>query len=117
MPAGCRQLSADPPVPMTELDIEGQRDPFRVERNRAGAAGGNALLVLSTMTMPRRSSDCPASSPITDCPPSFGAWFRVVLESYSCTDDALQQLASAVPAGKRVPGALPGGIQLRVSEP
>jgi hypothetical protein len=97
MPEGCRLLATNPPVPMTELDMEGQKDPFRVERNEAGTAGANALLVLSRMTMSRHDSECPASSPITDCPPSFGAWFRVVIESYACTPDALRRLSALPP--------------------
>jgi hypothetical protein len=97
MPEGCRLLASAPPVPMTELDIEGQKDPFRVERNQAGAAGANALLVLSQMTISRHDSECPGSSPITDCPPSFGAWFRVVIESYTCSADALRKLSTPPP--------------------
>jgi hypothetical protein len=27
---------------------------------------------------------CAGASPIKDCPPSSGAWFDVVLETYSC---------------------------------
>ena len=92
MPTGCRLLSTKPPVTMTELDMEGQKDPFRLERNQVGAAGGNALLVLSRTTVSRHDSECPGSSPITDCPPSFGAWFRVVMEGYACTPDALRKL-------------------------
>ena len=101
MPAECRLLATTPPVPMTELDMEGQRDPFRVQRNEAGAAGANALLVLSRMTISRQNSECPVASPITDCPPSFGAWFRVVLERYACTPDALRTLST--PASKTAP--------------
>ena len=92
MPDGCLLLATKPPVDMTELDMEGQRDPFRIQRNDAGAAGGNALLVLSQMTVSRHDSECPGSSPITDCPPSFGAWYRVVFESYACTPEALARL-------------------------
>jgi hypothetical protein len=92
MPAGCRLLSSTRPFSMPELDLYGQRDPFRSERNAAAAAGGNALLVLSTLTVSRHDSDCPGSSPITDCPPSFGAWYRVALETYACTSDALRAL-------------------------
>jgi hypothetical protein len=118
MPVGCELKSSNQPVPMTELDMEGQKDPFRVERNRAGEAGANALLVLSKVTIPRRNPDCPASSPITDCPPSFGAWYQVVVESYSCTADALQKLAEAAPPDARHgPGTLPDGLHLRVGEP
>jgi hypothetical protein len=67
MPKGCRLLATKPPISMPELDLEGQKDPFRVERNEAGAAGANALLVLSQMTVGRRNMDCPGGSPITDC--------------------------------------------------
>ncbi|HMF94717.1 MAG TPA: hypothetical protein VKE96_10505 [Vicinamibacterales bacterium] len=90
MPSGCRLLFTKPRVSMPELDLEGQKDPFRLQRNEAGAAGGNALLVLSRMTISRHDSECPGSSPITDCPPSFGAWFDVVIQAYACTPDALR---------------------------
>jgi len=93
MPEGCRLLTAKTPVSMTELDLEGQKDPFRRERNAEGAGGANALLVLSKMTVSRQNSECPSSSPITDCPPSFGAWFDVVVESYACLPDALRKLS------------------------
>jgi hypothetical protein len=77
---------------MNELDLKGQKDPFRAERNAAGTIGGNALLVLTRETMARRDLECPGSSPITDCPPSVGAWFDVQIATYACTPDALQGL-------------------------
>jgi hypothetical protein len=82
---------------MPELDLEGQKDPFRRERNAAGVAGANALLVLSQKTIGRRNMECPGSSPITDCPGSFGAWFRVAIETYACTPDALRKLSTPPP--------------------
>jgi hypothetical protein len=94
MPDGCRLLTSKPPMEMPELDLEGQKDPFRVVRNETGAAGGNALLVLSQMTISRHDDECPSTSPITDCPPSFGAWYRVALESYVCSADALGRLSA-----------------------
>ena len=97
MPEGCRLLATKPPISMPELDLDGQKDPFRVERNDAGAAGANALLVLSRMTMGRRNMDCPGGSPITDCPGSVGAWFRVAVETYACTPDALHTLSTSPP--------------------
>lgn len=93
MPEGCRLLRTKPPVSMPELDLEGQKDPFRRERNAEGAEGANALLVLSKMTVGRRDFECPGSSPITDCAGHFGAWFDVVVESYACTPDALRELS------------------------
>ena len=39
MPEGCRLLRTKPPVSMPELDLEGQKDPFRRERNAEGAEG------------------------------------------------------------------------------
>jgi hypothetical protein len=97
MPDGCARLSASAPVSMPELDLEGQKNPFRVERNEAGAAGANALLVLKQMTRSREDFNCPTTSPITDCAPSFGAWYRVVVERYACTPHALSALAAIPP--------------------
>src|SRR5262245_39320865 len=85
MPDGCKLLHTTSPVSMTELEIEGQKDPFRTQRKETAAAGGNALLVLSKVTIGRRDFECPSTSRITDCPPSSGAWLQVVFESYSCT--------------------------------
>jgi hypothetical protein len=101
MPKGCRFITATVPLTMTELDLEGQNDPFRRERNDAAAAGANALLILRQMTKARRDSECTVGLPITDCPPSFGAWFRVVIESYACTPDGLNALAALPPSTER----------------
>jgi len=96
MPSGCRLVTATSPVSITEAEIESQKDPYRVQRNQASAAGANALLVLSRVQVSRRDLNCPSSSPITDCPLSSGAWYRVVFESYACTPDALKTLATPV---------------------
>lgn len=94
LPDGCRLVAAKPAFSTTELEIEGQKDPFRVTRNEAGAAGANVLLVLKRTILSRHDLECPGSSPITDCPPSSGAWYRVVLESYACTPDALHAMSA-----------------------
>ena len=78
--------------PVTEADIAVQKDPYRLGRNEAGAAGANTLLVRSRVTAPRRTVNCPVASPITDCPGNSGAWYALVYESYACTPDALKQL-------------------------
>ena len=98
MPSGCRLLSTTPPRSISELDLTGQKDPFRAERNAAAAAGGNALLVLTRMTMSRHDLECPGSSPITDCPPSVGAWYDLQIETYACPPDALRTLTKVAPA-------------------
>lgn len=92
MPEGCRLVATKPPVKLTEMEMYGQKDPYRSMRNEAGTAGANALLVRPHMIVARRDFDCPAKAPITDCPGSSGAWYEVTFESYSCTDDALQKL-------------------------
>ena len=92
MPEGCRLVATQPPVSMTEADIAVQKDPYRLGRNEAGAAGANTLLVRSRVTAPRRTVNCPVASPITDCPGNSGAWYALVYESYACTPDALKQL-------------------------
>src|SRR5262249_39630787 len=89
MPDGCTLVATKPPVKLTELEMFGQKDPYRLMRNEAAAAGANTLLVRSHMIIARRDFDCPAKSPITDCPGSDGAWYEVTFESYSCSADAL----------------------------
>jgi hypothetical protein len=79
---------------MTEAEMDGQRDPFRVERANAAGAGANALLVLSKEIMARRDFECPRALRITDCPASSGAYLQVVFESYACTASALKTLSA-----------------------
>lgn len=95
MPQGCRLLATGPRRSTTELDLTGQKDPFRAERIGAAAAGGNALLVLKRQTHSRSDFECPGSSPITDCPPSFGAWYDIQIETYTCLPEALRALPAA----------------------
>jgi hypothetical protein len=95
--AGCRRLSSSEPRFITELEMEGQKDPFRVERNATGAEGGNALLVQTRMIIGRRDPECTESLRITDCPATSGAWFRMVVAGYACTDEGLQALANYQP--------------------
>jgi len=107
MPEGCRLVTSSPSDTMTELDLEGQKDPLRRYRNDAAAAGANALLMLKRKIVSRQDSECPASSPITDCPPGFGAWFRVVIESYACTPQALDALSKLPVRSDRDIGRIP----------
>ena len=103
MPADCRLLQTAKPVNMTELEMEGQRDPFKVQRADAAAAGGNTLLVLSKIIQPRRDFECAKAMRITDCPASSGAWLQVVFESYACSAEALKTLSTPpakVPKGE-----------------
>src|SRR4051812_20231008 len=74
MPEGCRSLGTQPLGTMTEAEIAVQKDPYRLGRNEAGRAGANALLVRSSLLVPRRTFDCAVASPITDCPGNSGAW-------------------------------------------
>lgn len=97
MPEGCRLLLSHPPVDMNELQMTGSKDPFHAERERAAAAGGNVLLVRSMLIVPRQDYNCPAASPITNCPPSEGYWARVVFEDYACSDAAKAALPSTKP--------------------
>lgn len=94
MPEGCRLLFSHPPVDMNELQMTGSKDPYHDQRVRSAAAGGNTLLVRSQLIVPRQDYNCPAASPITDCPPSDGYWARVVFEDYSCSGAAIATLRS-----------------------
>jgi hypothetical protein len=107
MPEGCRLVTASPRETTTELDLEGQKDPLRRYRSDAAREGANALLVLKRRIISRHDSECPSSSPITDCPPSFGAWFQVVIESYACTPEALEALAKLPVRSDRDIGRIP----------
>jgi hypothetical protein len=95
LPAGCRLVGAHPSVDQTERDLA--ISEFRRERERAASSGANVVLAREEMIVPRRDYDCPASSKITDCPPSEGAWFRVVYEDYACSPDAVDALRSPSP--------------------
>ena len=75
----------------------GSNQPFRTQREEAASSGANALVVRTHQIYSRRNFDCPAASPITDCPGTSGAWFDVVFESYACPTDALQDLAALEP--------------------
>jgi hypothetical protein len=107
MPEGCRLLGTKPPVTMTEAEIAVQKDPYRVARNEAGADGANALLVRSSILVPRRTFNCPVASPITDCPGNSGAWYSIVFESYACSPEAVQQLKTPPPPPRPKPKATP----------
>jgi hypothetical protein len=92
MPEGCRLLTTSSPVSMTELEMEGQKDPYQIQRSRARSDGANVLLVLSKTIIGRRDLECPGALRITDCPPGSGAWLRVVFQNYACTPEALRTL-------------------------
>jgi hypothetical protein len=85
MPSGCRLVKATQPVSLSELELEGQEDPYHAQKKEAADSGANALLVLSKIAVARRNVECPPALKITDCPPSSGAWYRVAFESYTCT--------------------------------
>jgi hypothetical protein len=93
LPSGCRMLASHPSVERTELDLA--TSDLVGERERAVRAGGNVVVAREEMLVPRRDDDCPAASPITDCPPSEGAWFRVVYQDYACSEDAAGELRRA----------------------
>lgn len=75
--------------------MEGQAHPFAKQQSASAAEGGNVLLVLKKMVRPRLDFECPNAVPIGDCPGSSGAWFDVVMESYTCTPDAILVLNTA----------------------
>jgi len=93
MPRGCREVLRTPPEQLSELDRTGSKDPYRTQRAATAKAGGNLLLVLDHQLTPRSNFDCPAASPITDCPPSLGAWYDVVFVSYGCSAQSLGELS------------------------
>jgi hypothetical protein len=90
LPEGCRLIGANPSVDRTERELA--TSDFIPERERAAGAGANLVVARSEMLVPRQNYDCPAASPITDCPPSEGAWYRVVYEDYACSPAALDAL-------------------------
>jgi hypothetical protein len=77
---------------MTESEIAGQAHPFASQQNASAVNGGNVLVVLKGLMRSRRDPDCPASSPIRDCPGSSGEWYHVVFETYMCTPEAIRTL-------------------------
>ena len=65
---GCSLVATHESVDLTELDLANEIPPFVRERNRAAADGANVLLARTRVLVPR-GFECPAASPITDCPP------------------------------------------------
>jgi hypothetical protein len=95
LPDGCSRVTvALKDERMSEQEIEGQADPFRRQRNDVGAAGGNLLLVLKQMERGQRGFECPPTSKITDCGGMSGAWFRIEFQTYTCSADALKEIAA-----------------------
>jgi len=93
LPAGCHEVFRLPPQHWSELDREVPRDPYATQRTLTVQSGGNVLLVLSKVIVPRECvGGCPAAVPITDCPPCVGAWFDLVFVSYACPASALAKL-------------------------
>jgi hypothetical protein len=103
MPAGCRSVSAKPVVPMTELEMIGDKQAFRRQREEAATSGANTLLVRTHLVHPR-GFNCPVASPITDCPGTSGAWYDVVFEGYACDAEALEKLATPPATAARPAG-------------
>ena len=97
MPEGCRLLFSHPPEFMNELQMTRSKDPFHAERLRVQTAGGNVLLARFRIDVPRQDYDCPAASPITNCPPSEGYWATVVFEDYACSRGAIGSLSPSKP--------------------
>jgi hypothetical protein len=42
----------------------------------------------------QRGFECPPTSKITDCGGMSGAWFHIEFESYTCSADALKEIAA-----------------------
>ena len=93
MPSGCRLLGETSPLTMSEADL-GASGAFSRERASAAAAGANVLLSVEQMVSPRSDFDCAAAQPISDCPQTLGAWYRVVVRSYACDEIAQRTLAT-----------------------
>lgn len=93
VPGGCRLVAAHPSVQQTERELA--ISEFKPERERAAAANANVVFARQEMIVPRQNYDCPVKAPITDCPPSEGAWFRVVYEDYACSPEAVAELSRA----------------------
>ena len=92
MPEGCREVARQAPRHWSELGMTGSYDPYRAERAETVGAGGSVVVVLTRQIVPRQCMSCPASFPITDCPPCEGAWFDVVFVSYACPATVLAAL-------------------------
>jgi hypothetical protein len=93
MPAGCRLIGETAPQTMSEADLDAS-GAFSRERVAAAASGANVLLRVEQLIAPRSDFDCAAAQPISDCPQTLGAWYRVTLRSYDCDDAARTTLAT-----------------------
>jgi hypothetical protein len=94
MPEGCLLLGVSAPYDQMESERHGE-DPYRAERDEAAAAGGNVLLAVSERTVTRPSSDCPSGDRSANCLRGSESWYRVRVERYACTPEALSALAAS----------------------
>lgn len=91
MPAGCRLVREGAAQSLSEVDLVAP-ETFRADRARAVQEGANVLLLVETLVAPRSDFDCAATQPISDCPHTLGAWYRVVPRTYACDAEARKAL-------------------------
>jgi hypothetical protein len=85
-------LAEGRPESMSETDLASP--DTRSDRARTAERGGNVLLLVEKLVLPRRDFDCAATQPITDCPKTLGAWYEVTARSFDCDAAARSALAN-----------------------
>jgi hypothetical protein len=91
VPSGCKLLQSFPPFDQMAKErlVE---DPYKARRKETLALGGNMLLVRSEDLVVRPNLDCPPADQSPGCLSTSQNWYRVTLEGYSCSTDALREL-------------------------
>ena len=91
LPEGCRLLETSGPMDQEESE-RAYNDPYRAQRNAAGARGGNVLLVDSQPLVVRPNTDCSPSDKSPQCLEGSHTWYRVTFGYYACTPEAARLL-------------------------
>ncbi|MGE5278451.1 MAG: hypothetical protein ACM3SU_15765 [Acidobacteriota bacterium] len=88
LPEGCRLLETTAPFDQQESERAGE-DPYRRQRNEAGAKGGNVLLVDSKPIVLRPNTDCSPRDKSPACLEASQSWYRVSFGYYACSPEAI----------------------------
>jgi hypothetical protein len=101
---GCRLLEKTEPV-LEQESARAAKDPYRRQREAAGALGGNVLIVFSDLVQRRPSLDCSPRDTSPECLETSQTWYRTAFGYYACSPEAAARLEEEAKSAEQ-PGPL-----------